>query len=46
MNVTRSSGPIAAIAALAVGAAAAGAVAIAKPNATSGQAGDTPKSRC
>jgi hypothetical protein len=43
MNVTRSSGPIAGIAALAVGAATAGAVAIAKPDATSGQAGGTPK---
>lgn len=43
MNVTRSSGPIAVTAALAVGAATAGAVAIAKPDATSGQAGATPK---
>jgi hypothetical protein len=43
MKVTRSSGPTAVMAALAVGAATAGAVAIAKPDATSGQTGDTPK---
>lgn len=43
MNVTRSSGSIAAIAALTVSAATAGAIAIAKPNATSAQAGNTPK---
>lgn len=43
MKATRSGGPIAGMAALAIGAATAGAVAIAKPDATSGQAGDTPK---
>lgn len=43
MNVTRSRGSVAVMAALTVGAATAGAVAIAKPDATSGQAGGTPK---
>lgn len=43
MNVTRSSGPIAIMAALAVGAATATAVAIAKADATPGPAGETPK---
>ena len=43
MNVTRSSSSIAVMAALAVGAATAGAVTIARPDATSGQAGDTRK---
>ncbi len=43
MKVTRSGGPIAAMAAVAVGAATAGAVAIATPDAASGQAGSTPK---
>jgi hypothetical protein len=43
MNVTRSSSSIAVMAALAVGAATAGAVTIARPDATSSQAGDTRK---
>lgn len=43
MNVTRSSSSIAVMAALAVGAATAGAVTIAEPDATSSQSGDTPK---
>jgi hypothetical protein len=43
MKATRSGGPIAVMAAVAVGAATAGAVAIAKPDASSGQAGDTRK---
>jgi hypothetical protein len=43
MNVTRSSGSIAVMAALTVGAATAGAVTIAKPAATSGPAGHAPK---
>ena len=43
MSLSRSSAPIAVMAALAVGVATAGAVTIAKPNTTSSQAGVTPK---